>query len=51
MKFKHSLSMFVIPAQAGIQEKECIWIPDLGFVSSGMTIVASCRIFREPIND
>ncbi|MBW2720782.1 MAG: hypothetical protein JRC67_00935 [Deltaproteobacteria bacterium] len=51
MKFKHSFSMFVIPAQAGIQEKECIWIPDLGFVSSGMTIVASCRILREPIND
>ena len=21
--------MLVIPAQAGIQEKECIWIPDL----------------------
>jgi len=51
VKFGHSVSMFVIPAQAGIQEKECIWIPDLGFASSGMTIVASCRVFREPIND
>ncbi|MEE8315744.1 MAG: hypothetical protein V3R70_04265 [Syntrophobacteria bacterium] len=32
---------------SGIQKKKYIWIPDLGFASSGMTIVASCRFFQD----